>query len=410
MNLVERIKNILLQPKSEWETVAGEPATTPDLYRGYIAPLAAIGPIATFVGLSLVGVTLPFMGTYRQPIGSGIAAALTTYVLALVGVFVLALIVNALAPMFSGEKNQVQALKVVAYSSTPGWVAAVLQVLPMLGILALLASLYGIYLLYLGLPVLMKSPPEKAGRYTLTVVISAIAVSVLVAVVAGVGRDGAVEHMGTPQTSGSGTSENPAAFGQLEALSKKLDAANKKMEAAQKSGDASAQMEAAGAVLGAILGGGSTVDPIELAQLKALLPDSAAGLSRIAVKAEKHGVAGINVAKAQGTYGNSSGPTVELSITDMGGMRGVGLLADWATTEQDNETQDGYEKTGKVDGRLTHEKFERNQKRGTYSVIVGERFLIEAAGRHMEMSGLKQAVAAVGLSKLEALKGEGVNK
>jgi hypothetical protein len=145
MTLVDRVKNILLQPGSEWDKVAAEPATTADLYRGYIAPLAAISPIASFIGLSIVGIHLPFAGTYRIPIGSGIATAVLTYLAALAGVYLLALIINALAPTFGGEKNQLQALKAVAYSSTPGWIAGVLQVLPALGILALLASIYGIY-------------------------------------------------------------------------------------------------------------------------------------------------------------------------------------------------------------------------------------------------------------------------
>ncbi|MGA7981722.1 MAG: Yip1 family protein [Chromatiaceae bacterium] len=410
MKLIDRVKKILLQPKTEWDVIAAETATTADLYRGYIAPLAAIGPVASFVGLSLVGVNLPFAGTYRAPIGSGITTAITAYVFALAAVYVLALIVNAFATTFGGEKNQLQALKVVAYSSTPGWVAGVLQVLPMLGILALFASLYGIYLLYLGLPVLMKSPPEKAGRYTVVVVLCAIGLSILIAVLAGIGRHGAVGPIRGPESSGSTTPGSPPAFSQLDAFSQKLDSANKKMEAAQKTGDAQAQMEAATAVLGTILGGGSTVKPVEPAKLKALLPDSIAGLQRTAVDAEKNGIGGINVAKAQGTYRNDKGPTLDLAITDMGGMRAVALLASWTTTEQEKETRHGYEKTGKVDGRLTHEKFDRTNKDGTYGVVVADRFLVEARGRGVDMTALKQAVDAVGTSKLDALKHEGARQ
>ena len=84
--------------------------------------------------------------------------------------FVLGLIIDALAPKFGGEKNSAQALKVAVYSFTPGWAVGVVRILPSLGILAGLASLYGIYLLYLGLPRLMKSPQEKAVVYTLVVV------------------------------------------------------------------------------------------------------------------------------------------------------------------------------------------------------------------------------------------------
>ena len=84
--------------------------------------------------------------------------------------FVLGLIIDALAPKFGSEKNSAQALKVAVYSFTPGWAVGVVRILPSLGILAGLASFYGIYLLYLGLPRLMKSPQEKAVVYTLVVV------------------------------------------------------------------------------------------------------------------------------------------------------------------------------------------------------------------------------------------------
>jgi hypothetical protein len=168
MNLIERAKNIILTPKSEWEVVAPEATPTAELYKSYIVPLAAIGPIASFIGLSLVG-----FGAFRVPIMAGLTNAIVAYVLGLVGVFIISLIINGLAPTFGGEKNPMQALKVAAYSYTPAWIASVLHILPALSILVLLASLYGLYVLYLGLPVLMKCPRE-GGRLYLVVVICAI--------------------------------------------------------------------------------------------------------------------------------------------------------------------------------------------------------------------------------------------
>ena len=180
MNLVDRAKNIILTPKSEWQVIAPETTSTGELYKGYIAPLAAIGPIASFLGLSLIGV-----GPFRVPFMGGLSALIISYVLALVGVYIIALIIDALAPTFGGEKNQLQALKVAAYAYTPAWVAGVLHILPALGILVLLASLYGLYVLYLGLPVLMKSPQDKAVGYTAVVVICAIVIFIIIGAVVG---------------------------------------------------------------------------------------------------------------------------------------------------------------------------------------------------------------------------------
>ena len=175
MNLTQRAKNILLQPAQEWPVIDQEQGNAAELFRSYIAPLAAIGPVASIIGLSLFGVSVTVVGRYRLPLGNAIGHAVTTYVFALIGAYVLALIIDALAPTFRGTKNNFQALKVAAYSSTAAWLAGIFNLLPSLALLHIL-GLYSLYLLYLGLPVLMKAPNEKAMSYTIVVVIAAIVI------------------------------------------------------------------------------------------------------------------------------------------------------------------------------------------------------------------------------------------
>jgi hypothetical protein len=182
MNIVDRIKGILLKPKQEWQTISGETTTIPELYKTYIIILAAIGPVASVIGMSIVGISLPFVGSFRIPITTSIASAVVHYILTLVGVYILALIIDALAPTFLGEKNINQAFKVAAYSYTPGWLVGIFTIIPILSILGLL-GLYGLYLLYLGLPVLMKSPQEKSLGYTVAVIVAAIIIFVVIGIV-----------------------------------------------------------------------------------------------------------------------------------------------------------------------------------------------------------------------------------
>jgi hypothetical protein len=174
-SLVVHAREILVHPLQEWEVIDHEEASVGGLYRSYIAPLAAIGPIATLVGMSLFGISIPFFGTYRAPCGSALASVVVRYALALGGVFLLALVIVALAPTFSGQKSRIQALKVAAYASTAAWLAGVFALVPPLRILGLL-GLYSLYLLYLGLPVLMKTPKDKALGYTAVVMICAFVV------------------------------------------------------------------------------------------------------------------------------------------------------------------------------------------------------------------------------------------
>ncbi|MDA2918074.1 YIP1 family protein [Desulfobacterota bacterium AH_259_B03_O07] len=183
MNLTERAKNIILKPKQEWPAIDGEAIQTSDFYRNYIIPLAAIGPIASFIGTSLVGITLPGMGTFRVPIGSAIVQMIVSFVLALIGVYVLAIIIDLLAPSFGGENSRHQGLKVAAYSSTPGWLGGIFGIIPVLGFVGIIAAIYGLYLLYLGLPILMKSPRQKALGYTVIVVIASIVIFVIIGLI-----------------------------------------------------------------------------------------------------------------------------------------------------------------------------------------------------------------------------------
>ncbi len=182
MNITDRIKGILLRPKEEWQTIAGETTSIADLYKNYIILLAAIGPVASFIGMSLIGVSLPMGGAYRVSIITGIMSAIIRYILTLASVYILALIIDALAPTFSGEKNFNQALKLATYSYIPGWLVGIFALIPVLGILGIL-GLYGIYLLYLGLPVLMKSPKEKTTGYTIAIIIAAIVIFVVISAI-----------------------------------------------------------------------------------------------------------------------------------------------------------------------------------------------------------------------------------
>ncbi|MDN5865193.1 MAG: YIP1 family protein [Gammaproteobacteria bacterium] len=177
-NLVERVKGILVQPREEWAIIAAESTPPKQLYLGYIMILAAIGPIAAFIGQWLVGYHV--FGFYlHQPFGRALADAIIMYVLTLVGVYVLALVIDALAPTFDGEKNLNQALKVAAYSYTPAWLIAIVLIWPSIFWLQIL-GLYGLFLLYLGLPVLMKAPAQKALGYTVITIVAMIVIWFLI--------------------------------------------------------------------------------------------------------------------------------------------------------------------------------------------------------------------------------------
>jgi len=179
VGLVARVQNILMRPAAEWDVIEAEPATVQGLYVGYVMILSAIPLIASVIGSLAFGHGFAVAGT--------IILAVVSYVLALVGVFVVAFIIDALAPSFGAQRNQVQAVKLVAYSYTAAWVAGVAQIIPQIGgLITLLGSLYALYLMYLGLPKLMKSPSDKTIGYFVVSLLVAIGLYLLIALVIGI--------------------------------------------------------------------------------------------------------------------------------------------------------------------------------------------------------------------------------
>jgi hypothetical protein len=176
MNLVARAKGILMNPRQEWDAIDAEPLNLGELLVGYVLPLAAVGPIASIIGWSAFG----FGGLFRLSIGTLIGHAIVGYILTVVGVFILAWVINALAPTFNATQSMPQAIKVAAYSSTAAWVAGIFNIFPALAILAAIGGLYSLYLCYVGLPILMKAPVEKATTYVIVVIIAIVVVYLVI--------------------------------------------------------------------------------------------------------------------------------------------------------------------------------------------------------------------------------------
>jgi hypothetical protein len=290
----------------------------------------------------------------------------------------------------------------------------VLQIVPLLGILGIFAAFYGIYLLYLGLPSVMKCPPDKTVAYTAVVVVCAIVLTVVLtgmtAMVAGAGMLGARALGASASESSDVQFDKNSPMGKLQSLGNKLDESTKKMEAAEKSGDAKAQAAAAFEGLGALLGGGNRVDPIAIDQIKGFVPASFAGLTKTSSSAEKTGMAGIMVSKAEATYEDGAGKRVTLEISDTGGVSGLMAFASWTGVEGEKEDENGSEKTGRVNGRLVHERISKTGGTNEFGIVVGDRFVISTTGRGVSTENLKSAVSGLDLSKLESMKDVGVKK
>jgi hypothetical protein len=190
MDIVSRVQGILTSPRTEWPIIAQERSDPQSIFVNYVVPLVAIGPICTFLGLLIFGISVPGVGTVRLGIGTLITQLIVSFVLAVVVTGIMGFVVAKLAPSFGGQDDVVMGLKLVAYSYTAAWLAAAISLLPFLpffltGLIMLAAAIYTIYTAYLGFPILMRNPPEKTIVYMIVVAVIGIVLGVIVGMIVG---------------------------------------------------------------------------------------------------------------------------------------------------------------------------------------------------------------------------------
>lgn len=175
-----RARRIMFEPKAEWQTIGAEFSKAPVIYRDYVIPLSVIPPAAYILGAVVFQETGTLFGAVETTIRAAIQDGVARYLFGFGFVFLLALAVDMLTPVFSGHSNSVQALKVAAYSSTPAWLFGIFAVVPNLGRISIVGTVWSLYLVYLGAPTLMKVSGERATPFGLAAAAAAAIVGLLV--------------------------------------------------------------------------------------------------------------------------------------------------------------------------------------------------------------------------------------
>jgi hypothetical protein len=387
--LIARVRDLLLQPKEEWPKIAAEPATVGSLYANYVVYLAAIPPLCTLIGSLVFGYGIGGF-TYRPSFFGALATAILQYAMQLGGVYVFALIIDALAPRFGGQKDAVSAFKLAAYSLTASWLAGIFYLLPVLHVLALL-GLYSLYLLYTGVPVLMRVAADRALVFTGTLIAVGLVIGLVVAALVGA-------LIPVPGPTSMGESGGKISLpGGVSLDMGKLDKAAKQLEQMSKQAAQPSDEDA----------GGGKESPASRAiapdDLKSLLPATLpGGFARTDTSTASGGAAGFDFGNAKAVYAKGSA-TITLSLTDMGAMGALAALGSAFGANTSEETATSYSKMGQVDGRMTVEEFNRETKAGKFAVIVGDRVMVEAEGAGASMDALKTAVGTIDLGQVEAL-------
>jgi hypothetical protein len=353
--LIERVMNILTKPQTEFDKIETETASTPGLIMGYVLPLAAIGAIAGFIGMSLIGAGA-FGISYRVPMVPGLVTAAVHLGLAIAGVFVMSFIINALAPSFGSRQDPAQAMKLAAHYPTAAWVAGIFAIYPPLGPLGIL-GLYSLFLLYIGLPRLMKTPEDKRIGYFLTIIVISIVVWVVIGAVAMAVQG----SMWRNNISGPGFT-----FGQSGSNS-----SNSSITVNGNTVDLSEMERAANAMSAAVAGsnsGGAAATTVSTDTLSAMLAPSMGGMTRVSLSSSSGGAIGMGASEANATYNHPSGAVYNVTVVSLGAMGGLTAMAGAMNVQSHEENEDGYTDTRTQDGRLYNESISRSS--GSVSVGI----------------------------------------
>src|SRR5579862_5409807 len=123
-DLIAKVKALLMQPKAELPKKLAEPTELKAILIPYVAVLAALGPITSFIssgiigsyhpGTTIFGMNIPG-GYIRTPVSS-LVSSIFAYAVSIAAWWFYGFMLATFAPTFGGRKDMGGALKLAACS------------------------------------------------------------------------------------------------------------------------------------------------------------------------------------------------------------------------------------------------------------------------------------------------------
>ncbi|WP_295855826.1 Yip1 family protein [uncultured Xylophilus sp.] len=396
MSVLSRLQKLLLQPRAEWRRIDEDPSTAGRVVLTSLLPLAAIPALCSFVGLSLVGVGAGG-ALVRLPVAAGLLQALAMYLVAVLGIVLVAVVVKLVAPTFGARPEWPRAFKLAVYGSSAALLGGVFLAVPALSLMALVAALYSVYLVFTGLPAVMRTSQHKVVPFTAVIVLAGAVVGLLASAATshflarGLG-DAAV----VLQTPGGKLRLDAAG---LEAASQKMADAAQRLEAASEK-----QSQAAAPVVGTgpVLGGDPDAGAVPAPALKAALPETLGAFTRTAVEMQGGKVTGMATSNARAEYSNGE-QRLRVEMIDLGSMSKL-MAEAGAVVQGERENSASAERTWQEGGRTLHENYRKDGSMAQYTTTLRNGVVVELTGSRMNLDEVKAASSLLDLKTLESLR------
>jgi len=145
---------------------------------------------------------------------------------------------------------------------------------------------------------------------------------------------------------------------------------------------------------------GEKVEVVDFRELKKLMPNRISGMKQTSSTGEKTGMLGFKFSTAKAEYEDGD-QSLEMSITDVAGIAMLtASMAAWTNMDMDRETENGYERTTKIDGHPAFEKWDGDRKRGELNVLVDDRLIVSIEGSNIAEKDLRKALEGINLNRL----------
>ncbi len=402
MSVFARAKNLLLQPRAEWRRIEEEPAGVGRTVVRGLLPLAAIPAVCSALGLCLIGLR-GGGATVRLPWTVGLMQAASLYLLAVIGLAVVAVITALVAPTFGGRADRGRGFKLAVHGATAALIGGVFLLVPPLAPLALLMALYSAYLVFTGLPIVMRCAPRRSVPYTAVVVLAGAVVGVLgssaMTHFLSAGLGGAEIALHTP-----GGMLKLDAAGLVAASTQMADAAQRIASASEKQ-DATVQAQKQAGQTAAPAGA-AAVDPdagvVPAASLKAALPETLGPFARKSIEMQGGRVGNRESSNARADYA-SGDQRLRVELTDLGHMRKL-MNEVGAVVQGERENAVESERTWQEGGRILHENFRKDGSFAQVTTTLRNGVVAELTGQRMNLDEVKAASAQLDLNLLETLR------
>lgn len=161
---MKNLFNIIYDPNQTWPKIAESEFTIPQLYTRFIIWMAAIPPVAAYIGTVYSGWQVGIGEPVRLTTKSALLLSSMAYLAILVGVYILGRFVHWIAKTYGSEVTLNRALALVAYSGAPLFLVSICSVYPVLWLntlFTLVGAAMAIRILFVGTPIMMGVNDEK---------------------------------------------------------------------------------------------------------------------------------------------------------------------------------------------------------------------------------------------------------